>query len=272
MRFRNKVRTVLQRVPLAFHSIREVRDILRLDSLSPANTADGFLFVGSGAMQRQDFAPHERQIFSDLLKSHDIFCDIGANVGYFSCLARHMGKRVLSFEPIRSNLHYLYKNIELNQWHDGIEVYPIAAGDRAGLAPVFGARCGSSLTESWSGGSKTHEVVSVLPLDSVLQQRFLSEKIFCKLDVEGFEFQVLQGAKELLSRAVAPTWWVEIFLDRGHASGLNKNFAATFKLLFQSGYACYANGKGDSPITLSLVEQWQHEQKGPAYSNYLFTK
>jgi FkbM family methyltransferase len=272
MQFRKLIRSFFERVPFAFHVIRDVRDTLRLDSLSPLQTEHGFWFVGSGAMQDREYARGESVLMTRLLERHSVLLDIGANVGYFTCLARNLEKTVLCFEPVRTNLFFLYKNLELNSWQDGVEVYPVALGARAGSVSVYGARCGSSLVAGWGGGSPSHEKVSVLPLDSILQDRFSGERVLCKVDVEGFEYQLLQGARGALARAQAPTWLVEIFLKRGRGAALNPHFVETFTMFFDAGYECFGEGDRTVPVSIDRVLQWKNKGAAPAYTNYLFTK
>lgn len=64
-------------------------------------------------------------IFVDLVKSSTVFYDIGANIGYFSIIAKRFNPKieVVAFEPNKGVFRYLQKNIELN----GLDVNCIEA-------------------------------------------------------------------------------------------------------------------------------------------------
>jgi len=51
--------------------------------------------------------------------------NVGANTGYYCCLALDRNKYVIAFEPINLNVKYLLRNIKANNWDDRIEVYPM---------------------------------------------------------------------------------------------------------------------------------------------------
>ena len=72
----------------------------------------GFKFYGHSEMQEGVFEDDEIQIARLLMKCSDVFVDVGANVGYYACLACHEGcQAVLAIEPLQGNLKYLYGNI-----------------------------------------------------------------------------------------------------------------------------------------------------------------
>src|SRR5262249_11602765 len=74
---------------------------------------------------------------------------VGANIGYFSCLAASRCKHVLAFEPQPINLEYLLANVRTNGLKN-IEVFPMALGDRAGVLDLFGASAtGASAIQHW---------------------------------------------------------------------------------------------------------------------------
>ena len=61
---------------------------------------------------------------------------------------------------------------------------------------------------------------------------------FIKLDVEGFEFEVLKGAITTLSRQLRPIWLVEIQPTRDYAGRPNERFVETFEVFWRHGYQC----------------------------------
>ena len=129
-----------------------------------------------------------------------IFLDVGANIGLYSCaLSRHkLVRGVIAFEPDRENFARLQANIALNALTDVIDARHAAVGDASGvvrLVPSDAANRGMSRIEPDAGDG--YEVASVA-LDAVVPLR--DATIALKVDVEGYEAQVLRGAEQLLSR------------------------------------------------------------------------
>ena len=72
-------------------------------------------------------------MLQELLPQHDRFVDIGANIGFYSCLARQMGKPVVAVEPLATNVALLLGNLCANGWQD-TEIVVAGLSDKAGIA------------------------------------------------------------------------------------------------------------------------------------------
>lgn len=151
----------------------------------------------------------------ETLAPNSLVVDIGANCGAF-CLkvahavwARHLeGALVVAFEPNPAVFERLRANLALNpELTPVVEVVPVALGHREGTAPFAfelsntGAGCITNAEE----GSLT---VPLTTLDRFLESR-PGRVSFVKIDVEGFEPWVLEGARALVSRD-RPTLYVEV--------------------------------------------------------------
>jgi FkbM family methyltransferase len=128
-----------------------------------------------------------------------VFLDVGANIGLYSCVlgGHKLVRRVIAFEPDRENFARLQTNIALNALADVIDARHAAVGDASGvvrLVPSGTANRGMSRIEP--GTSDGYEVASVA-LDAVVPMR--DAMIALKVDVEGYEAQVLAGAAQMLS-------------------------------------------------------------------------
>ena len=77
--------------------------------------------------------------------------------------------------------------------------------------------------------------VSVVRLDDLIQTRLSGKKLFIKIDVEGGEYDVLQGMSSLLKNQ-KPLLLIEIWKGQFDPSGINPFFRKTFELLFSFGY------------------------------------
>jgi FkbM family methyltransferase len=137
-----------------------------------------------------------QQCFGELIKSGDIVFDIGANVGFYTLLASVLvgptGK-VFSFEPVRRNIVYLRKHLQLNSIRN-VSVVECAISDRSGTA-LFDEGPSSSMGCLSAMGSLS---VATATLDELFSSAEISAPNYIKIDVEGAEAQVLAGAKRLL--------------------------------------------------------------------------
>lgn len=212
----------------------------------------------------------ETELIRQILKNVEIFVDIGANIGFYSCLARSMGKKVIAFEPHIWNLRQLYLNIGENGWDD-IEIWPIGLGDRIGSTMIFGTGTGASLLDGWAGVPKTWKhIISINMLDNVLVPRLNGITTFIKIDVEGYEFEVLKGAMQTLKLSPPPLWLVEITLNL-HRPQTNKYFLDTFNIFRDNNYKIYTVGKYPRLIGEKELLFWVRADKvGWGGYNYLF--
>ena len=134
------------------------------------------------------------QCLKSFLKVGDTFLDIGANNGFFSLLASPLvgaDGLVLAFEPSPLTFGRLNENIELNHFKN-IKCFNIALGNHTGTATFYDFRTmdGSNSLVKMRGGRKTK--VSMDTLDNILGE-FKIRPNFVKIDVEGFEKEVLEG-------------------------------------------------------------------------------
>jgi FkbM family methyltransferase len=260
------------------HNLRDIYDSYLARPSKPGPTPLGFLFGGLGsqhhrAMEKGTFEPDEVRLLSALIAKVDGFVDVGANVGYYTCLARSLGKPAIAIEPMPNNLRALYENLRANGWEDS-EVLPLGASDRAGIATLFGASStGASLIDSWAGAPRMFQrSISISTLDLLLGHRFQGQRLLIKVDVEGNEYRTLAGAAGLLGRQLKPIWLVEITFHEYHPDGFNPQFASTFELLWQHGYAAHLLEAGAlKPIDRADVARWAAAGRtdSPAI-NYLF--
>jgi FkbM family methyltransferase len=229
-------------------------------------------FIANRMMLRGAFETEELKIIKAHLQTAEVFVDVGANIGYYSCLARSLSKQVVAFEPQPQNLECLAASLLDNGWSD-TEVFPLGLSHRPGLLTLYGASGPSaSLVKGWAGYPERFQmVIPVNTMDNVLGDRFSGKKLFIKIDVEGAEYGVLRGALKTLAFSPRPTWCIEICLNEFHPGSLNPNFAATFELFWQHGYeARLANSQG-TLITPTDLQKWLAKGKtGMSEFNYLF--
>lgn len=140
-----------------------------------------------------------------LMKEGDAVVDIGANLGYYALLeSRLVGESgmVYAIEPVSHNYETLLRNVNLNRFQN-VECYRTAIGDHNGTAPIYlGRRLNwSSLTYSEHLGHNRNETVNVTTLDKFLVGK--RNPSFIRMDVEGHEYAIIEGAKETLKGDVS---------------------------------------------------------------------
>lgn len=145
---------------------------------------------------REDIATH---MMHEVLKDGDVVVDVGANIGYYALMeAKLVGDEgaVYAIEPVPRNFKLLEKNVSINKYRS-IELYHHAIGDYDGKSTMY-----ISPLSNWhamndiSGTGKTIEV-DVFKLDTFLKDKPYPSLI--RMDVEGFEYQILQGLKDTLA-------------------------------------------------------------------------
>jgi len=140
------------------------------------------------------------------LESKVIF-DVGAFVGYVSLFFASRAAYVVAYEPNPFNRRKLERNLSLNRLCP-TQVRDVALGDAPGSLQMAWspARAGEGSLVLASG--QEHCTVRVTTLDSEMEEG-LPAPDFLKVDVEGAETLVLQGAKNLISRR-HPQWFIEL--------------------------------------------------------------
>ncbi len=226
-------------------------------------------------MRNGQFEREETAVISRLLPKVDVFIDIGANLGYYTCLALQNGKPVVAFEPQQQNLHCLFQNLTANGWEDNAEVFPLALSERPGLLTLYGASGPSaSLIKNWAGYSaRHHKIVPVSTLDNVLAGRFVGQRLFVKMDVEGAEYQVLKGALNTLALTIKPIWLLEICLEEFHPEGTNPDFEHIFQLFWEHGYQAFTATTDPRLVSRVDVDEWVAKRHASSETfNYVFAE
>ncbi len=136
------------------------------------------------------------------------FADVGANIGLYSILAAREASgrlRIEAFEPDPTTASFLAENLQRNRC-EAVTVHGLAVGRTTGTAvfdnrsPLLGCH---HLTQATAIGIP----VSVTTLDTVFADDPASVKMI-KIDVEGFEPDVIAGAREVIRKA-SPTVFLE---------------------------------------------------------------
>lgn len=244
------------RFPRLLRAIHEYRASRVSDLRAPLRTPYGFLFTGRADMQTASFESAEAAVVQRLAHGR-VYVDVGAHHGYFVAIAKQGGAHAIAIEPLRDNLQVLYENLMLNEWSD-VEVFPVAVAARPGMAELYGTGTGASLLPNWAGSSDVwHRRVAVTTLDIVLGDRFAGRKMFVKVDAEGSELDVLNGAGVVLGRAEETVWMIEICFRENQPGGeINPQFAETFERMWSFGYSATAVSQDATEVRREDVTRW----------------
>jgi FkbM family methyltransferase len=152
---------------------------------------------------------------AEMVKSNAVesVIDIGANAGQFALGLRKFGYagQIVSFEPLPDVHRLLRKNAERDsKW---VVAEPMAIGDSEGIISInVAGNAGESssilkMTEKHTAADPNSAYVGSIQvlsrqLDTVLPELTSSRRLFLKIDVQGFETQVLRGAAKTLDRTI----------------------------------------------------------------------
>lgn len=137
----------------------------------------------------------EMAFFLQLARPGDLFLDVGANIGSYSVLVpNETGCDSISFEPIPQTFSFLKRNMEVNGLSSPCHrLHNAGVGDSKAFLRFSSDRdtTNSVMSDDEDGGIE----VEVVPLDEVVPS---GRTCWMKVDVEGFEMDVIQGATRVL--------------------------------------------------------------------------
>lgn len=232
-------RLLINRNPALKNYVSRFKDFLRVHR--PAKRSNfGFYLSARADMIDGSFESDDVLIFLEALDLCDTLINVGANVGYYSCLALHKGAAVVAIEPDPTNYSILVKNFAANGWNSAIALQ-MAASNQRGIASLHGSDTGASLIPGWAGQTSRRSIMC-LKLDDLGSLWGSSERLLILIDVEGHELEVLEGALDILNSSIHVIFIVEINISEHQPNGLsiNPRLYQTFDLFFSRNFKCYA--------------------------------
>jgi FkbM family methyltransferase len=162
--------------------------------VSPGMTgATGNIYAGLHEFEDMSFVLHS-------LTANDLFADVGANIGSYTILASAVvGARCISIEPIPDTFEKLKRNILVNSIQHLVEAYNIGISKEDGIIK-FTTGLDTVNHAADKGESLSEDLIEakVRTLDGLLTGK---QPKIVKIDVEGFETNVIAGADRTLSQA-----------------------------------------------------------------------
>ncbi|MBN1117987.1 MAG: FkbM family methyltransferase [Bacteroidales bacterium] len=176
----------------------------------------------------------EMSLLLHFLDKNDIFVDVGANVGVFSVLASGVsGAKSIAIEPNDENIEILKQNIAINNLQNNINIVKCVVGEQIGeISFTKGLDSINRVTREEDTSLET-ELIKEETLDNLLKNNRPS---FIKIDVEGFELNVLNGAKNILQE---PNLKILIIETNGLSSKYQLDENEIFNILENFGFSIY---------------------------------
>jgi FkbM family methyltransferase len=150
------------------------------------------------------------------LRPDDVFYDVGANIGGFTIFAgKRLGERgsICAFEPHIPNANSLIENIFLNGLERKVRLVTAALSNRDGYdlfnyhtmyAAASTSQYGRASYEGEAFDPKFVEVKHGCTLDTLCARGVIPPPDMVKIDVDGLDFEVLEGMQGLMASADAP--------------------------------------------------------------------
>jgi FkbM family methyltransferase len=205
-----------------------------------------FKYCGISDCIRRGFRweEHNHKVINNLLNENSIAVEVGAHIGTLTVKLSKTAKKVYAFEPIDKTYSILKENLEINKCKN-VETYKLALGAKEGFTEVKWISDNNAGGTGLVGGflSKDSNIdekikVKVVTLDSLE----LPKIDYIKIDAEGYEELVVEGAKKTIERSM-PILVIECFNEPTFNNHIYDTPKATrqelqrrFKYLLDLGY------------------------------------
>lgn len=170
-------------------------------------------------IQGKDPEKKIKEVFLKNINSGDTVIDVGAHIGEFSLIAaKKIGNKgsVIALEPLAENVEWLKNNLLLNNCQNCL-VFPVAVGQKSGSMLLYKKNINATmgLLEPVLNLEKLvpSSEVKVMTIDEILDINKIEKVNMLKIDVEGYEYEVLLGCKESFKQKKIKKILCEIHLD-----------------------------------------------------------
>jgi FkbM family methyltransferase len=205
-------------------------------------------------------------LFKNIISKDQTICcfDIGANVGQTAKkISGYFPNSIIySFEPVKETFRLLESNIVE---YPNIRTYNVAMGAEVGELEIF-HRINSewnSLVKTLNDGAKSigasSEIIKVDTIDNFVKRNKIARINILKSDTEGFEMEVLKGAKSCLEHQLIDMIYIEVGFNKN--DGQHTYFTHIMEELENYGYGCSG-----------LFEKSYNRNNVIHYANALFCK
>ncbi len=183
----------------------------------------------------------DKRVYLSFVQSGDVVLDVGANFGAHTIIFSHLVGRkgkVIAFEPVPDSFDALQENVDQRSRFSNISIFQLAVGNPASLNDAVVIRVPgddfgqASLAIQTAGSWEHHHNIreyscSITSLDADITVQRLPRVDFVKIDVEGGELNVLQGAARTLSKH-RPLLYCEVYEKWAASFGYTPTALLTF--------------------------------------------
>lgn len=182
----------------------------------------GNVYFGLNDFEDSGFVLH-------FLRPTDLFVDVGANLGHFTMLASGVTRcKSIAIEPVPSTFLRLRENIELNWLNDSVTLFNLGVGEKNG--ELYFSTDKGPMNRIVNKNYLSKVGIPVESLDNILSSYNPS---VIKIDVEGFEYFVLQGARAILKNYTLKCIIIEI---NGSGNRYGKSDSEIINILESYGF------------------------------------
>jgi FkbM family methyltransferase len=151
--------------------------------------------------------PFESEYIKQNVKRGDVFIDVGTFIdGWHSLLAAQLGAKVIAFEPVKEYVSRFEEQVKLN--HSNIKIEAVALSDKDGKTTFYDSGGASSFSKKHGEKINKYPSRKITVVTKKLDSYKLKPTLI-KIDVEGFEMNVLKGAQKTLAK-YKPTLILEL--------------------------------------------------------------
>jgi FkbM family methyltransferase len=166
--------------------------------------------------------------FRQQIRPGMVVVDLGANIGVYTLLAASLvGEkgRVYAFEPDPENYALLAKNVQANGYRN-VVCRQQAVSNKSGEALLFTGeyRVSHSLSTFFAVNPELSITVATTSLDDFFQKQGWPPIDFIKMNIEGWEWFVIEGMTEILSRSRCLKMMLEFYPDYIQKMGIDPAF------------------------------------------------
>jgi FkbM family methyltransferase len=168
-------------------------------------TLDERCFIQREILVKGSYEPEVAEALLGRAIAREVIWDVGANVGSFAVIARQNEavEQVVCFEPDPDNRAILELNLSLNAGA-AYQVSAMALSDRVEERTLWAGPTlnrGMSTLAGPSSPDSSSSIVSCATVDQLVFERGLPAPTLMKVDIEGWEYPALLGARKLLREA-----------------------------------------------------------------------
>lgn len=210
----------------------------------------------------------ETALCKSKIKKDMIVFDIGANIGYYSVLySSFVGKngKVYAFEPVNHYYQHLIEHLNMNHI-ENVQAEKVILSNKKGFLEIFPGESSArvDLPDGDQSAWKKHlkEEVQTITIDEYVKEKGITRLDFVKLDVDGHESFILEGAKDTLSK-FSPLILLEFCEE--HQSGAGRTCQDLLRIITSYNYNLYDI---HSMVLISDLVAFEKMLRGKYYQSF----